>query len=232
MKAIAIIPARGGSKRIPRKNIRDFLGKPIISYPIEAALQSGVFDEVMVSTDDYEIADVARKYGAAVPFMRSSKTANDYATLSEVLKEVLEKYEFQDKKFEYMCCILPTSPMLKPQDIIDGYKVLKSSNFSTIIPIVQFSYPILRSFNMNESGCLNYNWPEYTKSRSQDLPKAYHDSGTFYWHKIDQWQTGNIVRGGIVIDEQTVQDIDTKEDWFIAELKYKILHSHLNNNER
>lgn len=225
MKNLCIIPARGGSKRIPRKNVKPFLGKPMLAYSIEAALATGLFDEVMVSTDDEEIAAVARQYGAKVPFMRSAETANDYATLADVLHEVLNKYEEQGKVFDNMCCILATSPMLKSEDISNGFCTLINSEFSTIVPIVEFSYPILRSFKMNDDNAIEYNWPEYAKSRSQDLPKAYHDSGTFYWHKINLWRTGKITRGGVVVSEETVQDIDTEQDWKMAEIKYKLMNN-------
>lgn len=225
MKNLAIIPARGGSKRIPRKNVKPFLGKPMLAYPIEAALATGLFDEVMVSTDDEEIAEVARQYGAVVPFMRSAETANDYATLGDVLHEVLKNYENIGKTFDNMCCILATSPMLQSEDIINGFNTLINSEFSTIVPIVEFSYPILRSFKMDEYNAIDYNWPEYAKSRSQDLPKSYHDSGTFYWHKINLWRTGKISRGGVVVSEESVQDIDTEQDWKMAELKYKLKFS-------
>lgn len=223
MKNLCIIPARGGSKRIPRKNVKPFLGKPMLAYSIEAALATGLFDEVMVSTDDEEIAEVARQYGANVPFMRSAETANDYATLADVLREVLDNYTKNGKIFDNMCCILATSPLLKSEDITNGYKVLCDTDFSSIIPVVQFSYPILRSFKMDKNHGIDYNWPEYAKSRSQDLPAAYHDSGTFYWHKVDLWMSGQISRGGIVVSEETVQDIDTEQDWKMAEIKYKIL---------
>lgn len=225
MKNLAIIPARGGSKRIPRKNVKPFLGKPMLAYPIEAALATGLFDEVMVSTDDEEIAEVARQYGAKVPFMRSAETANDYATLADVLHEVLNKYEEQGKVFDNMCCILATSPMLQSEDISNGFNTLINSDFSTIVPIVEFSYPILRSFKMNDDNAIEYNWPEYAKSRSQDLPKSYHDSGTFYWHKINLWRDGKITRGGVVVSEETVQDIDTEQDWKMAEIKYKLMNN-------
>ena len=225
MRNLAIIPARGGSKRIPRKNIKPFLGKPMLAYPIEAALGTGLFEEVMVSTDDGEIAEVACQYGATVPFMRNQETANDYATLANVLHEVLDNYEQMGRSFDNMCCILATSPMLRSEDLSNGFHSLMESDFSTIIPIVQLSYPILRSFRMNENGGLAYNWPEYAKSRSQDLPMAYHDSGTFYWHKVNLWRTGQISRGSIVLSEDTVQDIDTEQDWKMAEIKYKIQHN-------
>lgn len=225
MKNLCIIPARGGSKRIPRKNVKPFLGKPMLAYPIEAALKTGLFDEVMVSTDDEEIADIARQFGAKVPFMRSKETANDFATLADVLHEVLDNYEKSGRTFDNMCCILATTPMLQPEDISNGYNKLIDSEFSTIVPVVQFSYPILRAFKMEENGGISYKWPEYAKSRSQDLPNAYHDSGTFYWHKISIWKTGKLTRGAIIVGEETVQDIDTEQDWKRAELKYKLLNT-------
>lgn len=224
MKNLCIIPARGGSKRIPRKNIKPFMGKPIISYSIEAALKSGLFDEVMVSTDNQEIIEVAKKYGASIPFTRTEKTANDYATLSDVINEVLEMYAKQGCIFDNVCMILATSPLLKSDSIIEGYKKLINSDFTTIIPVVQFSFPILRSYFMDERGSIGWNWPEYALKRSQDLPLAYHDSGTFYWHKVSAWMRGEENRGGIVVDEGTVQDIDTEKDWKLAEMKYKIIN--------
>lgn len=227
MKNLCIIPARGGSKRIPRKNVKPFLGKPMLSYPIEVALETGLFDEVMVSTDDEEIAKIAKQYGAKVPFMRSAETASDFATLADVLREVLNNYQNDGIVFDNMCCILATSPMLRSEDISNGYKALLTTNFSSIIPVVLFSYPILRSYKMDDNYGISYNWPEYEKSRSQDLPPAYHDSGTFYWHKIDLWKAGQISRGGIVVSEETVQDIDTEQDWKMAEIKYKLLNNKL-----
>lgn len=227
MKNLCIIPARGGSKRIPRKNIKPFMGKPIIAYSIEAALKSGLFDEVMVSTDDEEIAEIAKQYGASVPFLRSEKTANDYATLADVLQEVLECYSERGRKFDNMCCILATCPLLKSESISDAYSMLVQSDFTTICPMVTYSYPILRSFSIDEKGEMTMNWPEYAKTRSQDLKPAYHDSGTFYWHKIEPWLEGNRRRGGIVISEELVQDIDTEQDWKIAEMKYRIINNNL-----
>lgn len=227
MKNLCIIPARGGSKRIPRKNVKPFLGKPMLSYPIEVALETGLFDEVMVSTDDEEIAKIAKQYGAKVPFMRSAETASDFATLADVLREVLNNYQNDGIVFDNMCCILATSPMLRSEDISNGYKALLTTNFSSITPVVLFSYPILRSYKMDDNYGISYNWPEYEKSRSQDLPPAYHDSGTFYWHKIDLWKVGQISRGGIVVSEETVQDIDTEQDWKMAEIKYKLLNNKL-----
>ncbi len=223
MKNLAIIPARGGSKRIPRKNVKSFLGKPIILYSIEAVLATGLFDEVMVSTDDAEIADVARHYGAEVPFMRSADTANDFATTADVLKEVLGKYKALGKEFDCFCCCYATAPMVQSDDIIKAYNRLISSNFTVLYPVVQFSYPIWRCLDMTEDGALKRHWQEYENSRSQDLPKEYHDTGTFYWYKTKEWMSGNIVVGGIEVDETAIQDIDTETDWKLAEMKYKLL---------
>ena len=223
MKNLAIIPARGGSKRIPRKNVKSFLGKPMLVYSIEAALATGLFDEVMVSTDDEEIAEVARQYGAKVPFMRTPATANDYATLADVMKEVLTTYKELGKDFDNACLILATCPMLQSQDIVSAYNRLVSSNFTMVYPVVLFSYPIWRCLDLAEDGSMKRHWPEFENSRSQDLPKEYHDTGTFYWYKNAEWLAGNVKIGGIEVDETTIQDIDTETDWKLAEMKYKLL---------
>lgn len=224
MKNLCIIPARGGSKRIPRKNVKSFLGKPMLAYSIEAAMATNLFDEVMVSTDDDEIAEVARQYGAKVPFMRSSETANDFATTADVLHEVIDKYKELGREFDNFCCIYATAPMVQSKDIISAYNRLQSSDFTIVYPVVQFSYPIWRCLDLAEDGSMKRHWPEYENSRSQDLPKEYHDTGTFYWHKTKKWLAGNIKVGGIEVDETTVQDIDTETDWKIAEMKYRLLY--------
>ena len=222
---IAIIPARGGSKRIPRKNIKLFMGKPIIAYSIEAAANSGLFDEVMVSTDDENIAKIAVRYGAKVPFLRSTQTANDYATLADVLHEVLEQYTALGCHFDNMCCLLATSPLINESLIVEGYeKLLRNEDWSTVAPVVAFSYPILRSLQKDDNDIVSMKWPEYKTVRSQDLETFYHDSGTFYWHRISLWSQGINKRGAIVLDELHVQDIDTEIDWKLAELKYMMLY--------
>lgn len=225
MKNLCIIPARGGSKRIPRKNVKPFMGKPILAYSIENALATGLFDEIMVSTDDPEIMKVAKAYGAKVPFVRTEKTANDYASLAEVIHEVIDTYAERGQTFDNMCCILATCPLVKPTYISDAYQKLLSSDFISVYPVVQFSYPILRSLKMDEFGEVSMNWPEYAKTRSQDLAPAYHDSGTFYWHKVEPWMRGDRKGGGIVIAEDLVQDIDTEEDWRMTELKYQLMNT-------
>ena len=228
MKCLAIIPARGGSKRIPHKNIKPFLGRPIIAYSIEAALGTGLFEEVMVSTDDVEIAEIARQEGASVPFLRSTENANDYATLADVLVEVVNVYKERGNEFDLICCLLPTAPLISSEDVRSAYDQLVMSTFDSICPVVAFSYPILRSLSIDEKGNLNMNWPEYRFSRSQDLRPAYHDSGTFYWIKTSSLLKDKKLLGengtAIVLDEFRVQDIDTDTDWALAEMKYKLLH--------
>lgn len=224
MKNLCIIPARGGSKRIPRKNVKPFLGKPMLAYSIEAALKCGLFDEVMVSTDDEEIADVARQYGAKVPFMRSAETASDFATTADVLKEVINNYKKQGMEFDNFCCFYATAPLVQSKDVVAAYERLQQSDFTCVYPVVQFSYPIWRCLDLAEDGTMTRHWPEYEFSRSQDLPKEYHDTGTFYWYKTNEWLAGNIKIGGIEVSETTIQDIDTETDWKLAEMKYKLLY--------
>ena len=224
MKNLCIIPARGGSKRIPRKNVKPFLGKPMLAYSIETSLESGLFDEIMVSTDDEEIAEVAKQYGANVPFMRSKDAASDYATTADVLKEVLVNYGKIGLEYDNFCSFYATAPLVQCKDIISAYELLLNSDFTIVYPIVQFSYPIWRCLDLAEDGSMTRHWPEYEKSRSQDLPKEYHDTGTFYWYKTKEWLSGIKKLGGIEVCETTVQDIDTETDWKIAEMKYKLLY--------
>lgn len=223
MKNLAIIPARGGSKRIPRKNIKEFLGKPIIAYSIEIAQKSDLFSEIMVSTDDKEVAEVAINCGASVPFLRSTETADDFATLADVMFEVLENYKQMGKTFDNVCCILPTAPLITLTSLKEAYGLLLSEDFDSIRPIVKYSYPIQRAFRYQNGAVELFN-PEFAKTRSQDLELAYHDAGVFYWFRF---QTGfpGLKRGAIIISEIQAQDIDTLEDWKIAELKFKIANN-------
>lgn len=223
MKNLCIIPARGGSKRIPRKNVKPFLGKPMLAYSIETALQSGLFDEIMVSTDDAEIADVAKQYGASVPFMRTAETASDFATTADVLKEVIAKYKELGLEFDNFCCFYATAPLVQSNDIISAFERLQNSDFTCVYPVVQFSYPIWRCLDIADDGTMTRHWPEHENSRSQDLPKEYHDSGTFYWYKTKEWLSGKNKIGGIIVDEVAVQDIDNETDWKLAEMKYELL---------
>ncbi|MCR5254842.1 MAG: pseudaminic acid cytidylyltransferase [Acetatifactor sp.] len=226
MSAIAIITARGGSKRIPRKNIKDFLGKPIIAYSIEAAISSGVFDEVMVSTDDEEIAEIARKYGAKVPFMRSEKTSNDFATTNDVLLEVLEEYEKRGMNFEYMACLYPTNPFITSQKLIEAMNIIESGNYAEVLPVVQFSFPPQRGYVLDEDGYLKYKWEEYSNSRSQDLEKIFHDAGQFYFYSVESYIQNKGVKGKVFpieCSEYEVQDIDNETDWKMAEIKVRYI---------
>lgn len=228
MKSLAIIPARGGSKRIPRKNIRPFLGKPIIAYSIEAALASCLFAKVMVSTDDEEIAQVAREYGASVPFIRSLEASDDFATTAQVLEEVLTTYKAQGKSFEAACCLYPTAPFVTAKLLQESYQRLTEGDFDTVFPVLKYSYPIWRSLKI-EQGRVAMNWPEHLTSRSQDLPASFHDAGQFYWLRVDTFLkdkklfTGN--SGVVELSELEAQDIDSETDWKLAELKYKLLHN-------
>jgi len=225
-KSIAIITARGGSKRILRKNIKPFLGHPIIKYSIDAALLANCFDEVMVSTDDKEIAEVAKKFGAKVPFLRSEYSSSDFATSADVLEEVLIEYKKRNKHFKYCCCIYPTAPFISPERLREGFKILKNKNADTVLPVVRFSYPIQRALKI-QNGRLLIIEPENLNVRSQDLMLTYHDAGQFYWLKVERFlKHKNLFNENtlpIEIPELEVQDIDTMEDWKIAENKYKIL---------
>lgn len=223
MKTLCIIPARGGSKRIPRKNIKNFLGKPIIAYSIEAALNTGLFDEVMVSTDDMEIAEVAKQYGAKVPFMRSAEAANDYASTRDVLNEVVSEYQNRGQLFDAICCVYATAPLITSDDIVGAHELFNNSNYACVYPVVPFSYPIWRCLDVADDGTMKRHWPEFENSRSQDLPKEYHDSGTFYWHKVNNGKIVDGTLGAIILSEERVQDIDTETDWRLAEMKYKLL---------
>lgn len=226
MRTIAIITARGGSKRIPRKNIKEFCGKPILAYSIEAALASDMFDRVMVSTDDEEIAETAKKYGAEVPFYRSEKTANDYAATSDVLLEVLEEYEKRGEQFDIGCCIYPTAPFVTGEKLKDAVEKLTDSDADSLIPVISFSYPPQRAMVIEEDKLI-FKSPEYLNSRSQDLQPHYHDAGQFYVFRIKSFQrTRKIMAGNIlplVVSELEVQDIDSLTDWQIAEIKYRLM---------
>lgn len=226
MKKIAIITARGGSKRIPRKNIKEFCGKPILAYSIEAAVNAGIFDTVMVSTDDEEIAQVAREFGAEVPFFRSGETSGDFATTNDVLLEVLSEYEERGEHFDMGCCIYPTAPFVTAEKLTDAVKQLSESDADTLIPVVSFSYPPQRALIVKE-GRLVFEYPRYLDSRSQDLEPHYHDVGQFYVFRTEAFRknrklmVGNILP--LVISEMEVQDIDNETDWEIAEMKYRLM---------
>ena len=228
---IAIITARGGSKRIPKKNIKEFCGKPIIAYSIETALESKLFDEVMVSTDSEEIAEVAKKYGAVVPFYRSEKASDDFATTSEVLYEVLQEYENQGKQYGYACCIYPTAPFITTEKIVASMNLLIKNNADCVIPVVAYSYPPQRGLVITDSGKMELMYPQYIDTRSQDLQKVYHDCGQYYCFNVASFMRNKRLMVGkvmpYVVPEMEVQDIDNDSDWKIAEMKYLLMKENL-----
>jgi N-acylneuraminate cytidylyltransferase len=222
---VAIITARGGSKRIPQKNIKEFCGKPIIAYSIEAALKSGIFDEVMVSTDSEEIAQIAICYGASVPFLRSEQTSNDYATTADVIVEVLEKYQERGISFSSFACIYPTAPFVTSKKLAEAAKLLEGAE--AVISVVKYSFPPQRAFVVKD-GQLTYLFPRYEKARSQDLVPIYHDCGQFYFCMSEAFLKHHSLvlpnTRPFILPEEEVQDIDTISDWEIAEAKYSVLH--------
>jgi len=223
---IAIIPARGGSKRIPRKNIRNFLGKPIISYSIEAAKKTGIFSEITVSTDDLEIAEISKQFGASIPFLRSSRNSDDFSPLKEVIKEVLANYSIMGKEFDYICCILPTSPMVSSENIFSAYNLIEKENGDSTIAVVKYSHPIQRALRIQE-GKIQFCWPEHRLTRTNDLETSYHDTGSFYWIRRSSFEKQDqiFMQKSIPFElsEETVQDIDNETDWKLAELKYQFM---------
>jgi N-acylneuraminate cytidylyltransferase len=225
-KRVAIITARGGSKRIPRKNIRPFWGKPIIEYSIQAALDSGIFEEVMVSTDDPEISQVALKAGAKVPFLRSAKNSDDHATTAQVILEVLEIYEEQGRNFSEFCCLYPTAPFVTAEKLRRAMKLLEDTGADTVIPVVRFGYPIQRALKI-EANFLSMMEPKNMLVRSQDLSPAYHDCGQVYGGLVTPFLLNPILfavkTAPLICAESEVQDIDTDEDWKIAELKFQLM---------
>ena len=220
-KCLAIIPARGGSKRVPRKNIKKFCGQHIIKYSIDVALESSCFDEVMVSTDDKEIANIAKLAGAEVPFFRSKKTADDFTSISDVVQEVLLNYKKLGKHFDSFCCILATNPFISIKNLLKGFKLFESSAAYSVVPVVKFSYPIQRALKI-EDGKLSMFYPENYYARSQDLTPAYYDSGQFYWVRTKEFWVQKKLFGvnsiALLMSELEVHDIDTLEDWRMAEI--------------
>lgn len=225
--ALAIITARGGSKRIPRKNIKDFLGRPIITYSIDAAIRSGCFDEVMVSTDDNEIASIARKSKAIVPFLRTGGTSDDFSPTADVITEVIAEYSRLDRHFAYACCIYPTAPFITAERLKTGYRLIQNSGADSVVPLVRFDYPVQRALEI-KNGRLYMLWPENRDARSQDLKPAYHDAGQFYWINVERFSKNRTLFGDntlpLEVPASEVQDIDTLEDWSIAELKFRMLN--------
>lgn len=222
---VAVIPARGGSKRIPRKNIRPFCGKPIIAYSIETALATGLFSSVLVTTDDEEIAEVAKEFGAEVPFLRPAELSDDMTGTTPVFRHAIQWCLDNDRKVAAACCIYATAPFTTAADIRKGFDSL--SNAPAAFSITTFPYPIFRGLECKNGEKVSLIWPEHRLSRSQDLPEAFHDCGQFYWATTDfllsgkEFMDGEAV--GVTIPRHRVQDIDTEEDWIRAEAMYRVL---------
>lgn len=231
---LAVIPARGGSKRIPRKNIKLFCGKPMIAWSIEAALNSGCFDQVIVSTDDAEIAAVSRQYGADVPFMRPAELSDDYTGTIPVVRHAVEWVIANDKKPEQVCCIYATAPFLTAVDIQRGWELLINDGCDYTFSVTSYAFPIQRAIRITPAGRVEMFSPEHFNTRSQDLEEAFHDAGQFYWGHSSAWREGKTIFGPtscpIVLPRYRVQDIDTPEDWVRAEWLFKAMLAHADWN--
>lgn len=224
---ICVIPARGGSKRIPHKNIKEFYGKPMIAWSIEAAKNSGCFDHIIVSTDDIKIAEVAKAWGADVPFMRPKELSDDYTATRPVINHAIKESERMYGPINYVCCIYATSPLLDAKYLREAYDKLKSLNKDFVFSAGEFSYPIQRAFRFSDKGGLERLYPEYIYTRSQDLERAYHDAGQFYWGKssafLNNLDSISENSSAYVLPSFAVQDIDTEDDWQLAESKFNLL---------
>jgi N-acylneuraminate cytidylyltransferase len=222
---VALIPARGGSKRIPRKNIKSFCGRPIMGWSISAARESGCFDHIVVSTDDEEIAQVAISEGAEAPFCRPPTLSDDHTPTRPVVLHAIGELERIYGKLDYVCCIYPTAPLMSSSDIVSGYKVLIESEASFAFSVATFPYPVERALTLNDKGQVTMMFPEHRLTRSQDLTTFFHDAGQFYWGKVDAFKedlpTFSEHSVPVFIPRYRVQDIDTEEDWRTAELLFK-----------
>ncbi len=225
--SLCVITARGGSKRIPRKNIRDFCGKPAVAYAVYAALNAGFFSEIMVSTDDAEIAETAESFGAKIPFFRSLQNSNDFASTSDVILEVLEEYKKRNISFDYVCCLYPIVPLLRSERIAEAWKMINEEDFDSVFPVMQFSAPIQRALRIDSDSRVRMYFPENINKRSQDLPKAYYDAGQFYMLNTDRFLAQRKIwtdnTGCIILNELEAHDIDNEEDWKAAEFKYSYI---------
>lgn len=228
---IAIIPARGGSKRIPRKNIKPFCGKPMIAWSIEAAKSSGLFEHVIVSTDDKEIAELAIQWGAEIPFMRPAELSNDYAATTEVIAHATQWALDQGLDVEAVCCIYATAPFVQTEDLKRGWDTLNSGDWDYAFTVTDFAAPIFRSFKQTSEGGIEMFFPEHFATRSQDLPSALHDAGQFYWGRPAAWLQGkrifDVRTKPVLIPRWRVQDIDTVEDWERAEILAPLIMSRM-----
>lgn len=227
VNAVAIIPARGGSKRIPRKNIRTFFGKPVIAYSISAALESGLFRQTMVSTDDREIAEIAGRFGAAVPFLRSAGASEDTASTEDVIAEVLTRYREKKIYFDYYGCVYAAAPFVTAELLRRAFEKMTAGGASFLTPVVRYSHPPQRG-RVIRNGMLEAAWPEYQSLRTQDLEPLYHDAGQFYFGRTDDFFRYGMAGRNVmplILSEDQAQDIDTVADWSLAEMKYRLLHS-------
>ena len=237
MKKVAIIPARGGSKRIPNKNIKVFAGQPIIAYSINAARDSNLFDRIILSTDSEEIAEIGKSYGAEVPFMRPPELSDDITGTAEVLIHSLNWLIEHDKFYPYFCCIYPTAPFLEKKYLFEGFDILYEKNATTAFSVTSFSYPIFRALKIDANNRAKMFWPEHLHTRSNDLPDAYHDAGQFYWGDTEKFLKEKILFSSdsvpIILPRYLVQDIDTLEDWETAEILYLAFKGHepVNKNQ-
>lgn len=224
---LAVIPARGGSKRIPRKNIKSFCGKPIIAWSIEAALQAECFDRVIVSTDDADIAEVAVRWGAEAPFTRPAELSDDYSGTIPVIAHAIDWYRRQGLNPEYVCCIYATAPFIRAQDLRHGLDILMEKNCDYAFAVTRYSFPIQRAVRITAAGRVEMFHPEHFATRSQDLEEAWHDAGQFYWGRAETWHAGKLVFSSdsfpVILPPERVQDIDTPEDWRCAERLFKAL---------
>lgn len=224
---LAIIPARGGSKRIPRKNIKPFCGKPMIAWSIEAAQESGCFDRVIVSTDDAEIAEVARQYGAEVPFMRPLELSDDHTGTIPVIRHAIETINSQGRAVEQACCLYATAPFIRAEDLRRGLELLQGSGGNYAFSVTSYAFPIQRAIRLTPEGRVEMFNPEHFSTRSQDLEEAYHDAGQFYWGRAEAWLQGQMIFSPaslpVMLPRHRVQDIDTPEDWVRAEWMFKAM---------
>ena len=227
VKTLCVIPARGGSKRIPRKNIRPFCGKPIIAWSIKAARASGLFDRVMVSTDDVEIAEVARQSGAEIPFLRPVALADDHTGTQAVVKQAIEWHRAQGLAVDLACCLYATAPFVRAEDLRAAHDRLLASDKAFVFSVTTFDFPIQRALKLNVQGEVEAWYPEHRMTRSQDLETAYHDAGQFYWGRalsfVEDVSLFSPASLGYVLAPHRVQDIDTEADWRRAELMFEAL---------
>lgn len=226
---VAVIPARGGSKRIPRKNIRNFSGRPIIAWSIEAALRAGCFDLVVCSTDDEEIATVATAAGASVPFRRPPALADDFTGTTAVIAHAIDELELLGHSPSMVCCLYPTAPFIQPMDLIASLEMLESDELDYVFPVTPYEYPVQRCLRRSAGGHIQMREPEFFHVRSQDLEECFHDAGLFYWGRANAWREGKVIfssrSASILLPGSRVRDIDTEDDWVIAELLFQALRS-------